>query len=167
MLFLIKDGALVGTSTEFTDSLPEGFSLIEGPDLPLFEVYWDGHTVSAKPPQPTPEHYWDSEINTWVAPVPIIIPQIQDWDKLISLLDNSPEWGKVYTAAEKTLKANAAFTTLLTTLTNFRKVETLEFAIAKLRGSLIGISGVGDFTTEEIASINQKLTDCGFDLQLS
>ncbi len=138
-----------------------------GPDAPIEDLYWDGETIILKPPKPSDEHHWDSETNTWIAPVPIVIPQYLDWDKLITLLDSSPEWGRVYAAAEKTLKANTAFTTLLTTLTNLRKLETLEFAIAKLREAMIGISGIGDFTAEEIASINQKLAECGFDLQLS
>ncbi len=52
MFFLIKDGAIAGTSTLASANLPEGFSLVEGPDLPLFEVYWDGQLIHSKPPQP-------------------------------------------------------------------------------------------------------------------
>ncbi len=165
MFFLIQNGAIAGTSAEFTDNLPEGFSLIEGPDLPLSEVYWNGQSVVTKPPQPSPEHYWNGATNTWVAPSPLT--PFQDWDKLISFLDSSPEWGRAYGAAEKTIKANTAFTLLLTTLTSLRKIETLEFALNKLREAMSGISGIGDFTTEEIASIDGKLEAAGFDLRLS
>ncbi|MDM9583079.1 hypothetical protein [Nostoc sp. GT001] len=170
MIFLICNNEIAGITDVYLESeLPTGYKCIEGPNLLPYEVYWDGEAVLPKPPQPSLEHYWDSTTNTWQLPQLITIPQIkvENWDKLILLLDSSPEWGRVYAAAEKTLKANTAFTTLLTTLTNLRKVETLIFAIAKLREAMTGISGVGDFTSEEIASINQKLTDCGFELQLS
>jgi hypothetical protein len=171
MIFLICNDEIAGITDSHLAALPSGYRCIEGPDLLVHEVYWDGQSESVlpKPQQPSNEHYWDSTTNTWQLPQLIRIPQIktENWDRLISLLDSSPEWGRVYAAAEKTLKANTAFTTLLTTLTNLRKVETLEFAIAKLRVAMAGISGVGDFTSEEIASINQKLTECGFDLQLS
>jgi hypothetical protein len=166
MFFLIKDGAVAGTSAELTDKLPEGFFLVEGTDSPL-GVYWDGENILAKPQQPSPSHYWDAINNEWVLP---FIPPVfvaEDWDKLTSLLDNSPEWGRAYSAAERTLKANTAFTTLLTTLTTLRKIETLQFVIAKLREAMSAISGLGDFSAEEIASINQKLTECGFELQLN
>ncbi|MCC5644812.1 hypothetical protein LC607_18075 [Nostoc sp. CHAB 5824] len=171
MFFWIQDNQIVGTALSWIepDSCPQDFLLVEGTDLPIEQMYWDRETILVKPPQPSNEHYWSNKTNAWEVPPTIAVPEVrfQDWDRLISLLDSSPEWGRVYTAAERTLKANTAFTTLLSTLTNFRKIETLEFAIAKLREAMIGISGVGDFTAEEIASINQKLADCGFELQLS
>ncbi|RCJ20116.1 hypothetical protein A6S26_05190 [Nostoc sp. ATCC 43529] len=167
MFFFIQGDAIAGMSNAFTDQLPTGFTLVEGPDLPLNLIYWNGRKILPKPQQPSPEYYWDSAINEWVAPDPPTPSQIQDWDKLISLLDSSPEWGKAYAAAEKTLKANTAFTTLLTTLTSLRKTETLEFAIARLREAMSNISGIGDFTAEEIASIDGKLEAAGFDLRLS
>ena len=165
MYYLIFDNQIAGTA-ESVDSLPIDFIALQGPDEDINNLYYDGESIQIKPPRPSPSHFWDNALENWILP---IIPEnsVPNWDKLILLLDNSPEWGRVYAAAEKTLKANTAFTTLLTTLTNLRKVETLEFALAKLREAMSAISGIGDFTAEEIASINQKLTDCGFDLQLT
>ncbi|MBH8566699.1 hypothetical protein I8748_31880 [Nostoc sp. CENA67] len=164
-MFLIYDNAIVGTATQ-AENLPEGFIALEGPNLPIEEVYLDGSDIKAKPPKPSEAHYWDGELLEWKI-FHHDVTSFPDWDKLISLLHNSPEWARAYAAAERTLKANTAYTTLLTTLSSFRRLENLEFAIAKLREAMSGIAGIGDFTSEEITSINQKLTDCGFDLQLS
>ncbi|MBW4677769.1 MAG: hypothetical protein KME52_28375 [Desmonostoc geniculatum HA4340-LM1] len=147
---------------------PSQYQAIESElNLPVELVYWDGQIISPKPTKPEARAIWDNEQLEWIVPPPRQMPSTPDWGKLIALLDSSPEWGRAYAASEKTLKANTAFTAMLTTLTNFRKTETLEFALAKLREAMTGISGVGDFTAEEIVSINQKLTDCGFELQLS
>lgn len=161
--FIVLGGNIVG----ITDEIPNNETVFANPDnLEIADVYWDGEIIP-KPDRPSPQHYWDEQTHTWIAPAIENISIFFNWDMLVASLFNSPEWAKAYSASEKTLKANTAFTTLLTTLTNLRRVETLEFAIAKLREAMTGIAGIGDFTTEEIASINGKLTAAGFDLQLS
>ncbi|MBW4670423.1 MAG: hypothetical protein KME60_24160 [Cyanomargarita calcarea GSE-NOS-MK-12-04C] len=171
MIFFICNDEIAGITDSCLEAgLPSGYKCIEGPNLLVHEVYWDGENVLPRPEQPSNEHYWDSTTNAWEATKPAVVPLInleENWDKLISLLQSSPEWAHAYTAAERTLKANTAFTTLLSSLTTLRKVETLQFALAKLREAMSSISGLGDFSAEEIASINQKLTDSGFDFQLT
>lgn len=167
-IFLIYENEIAGIANQETQ-LPSGYSAIEGPNDELENLYFDGFQIQLKPPKPSVAHYWDNELLKWVSPNQGAIPPSNspNWEKLILLLENSPEWAKAYAASEKTLKANTAFTTLLTTFANLRKVENLIFAIAKLREAMAGISGIGDFTAEEINSINQKLAESGFDLQLT
>lgn len=167
-MFLIYEGAIAGT-TDQAEDLPEGYSAHPGPDAPIEEVYWDGADVILKPEKPSAIAFWNIETLSWTEPEAFVIPNLQslDWDKLIAALDSSPEWERAYTASERTLKANTAFTTLMSALTSIRKVETLQFALSKLREAMSGISGLGDFTPEEIASINQKLEAAGFELRLN
>lgn len=166
-MFLIHEGAIAGT-TDQAEDLPEGYSAHPGPDAPIDDLYWDGTNVILKPEKPSPTAIWNVEAHLWTEPETFVIPSLPlDWDKLIAALDSSPEWERAYTASERTLKANTAFTTLMSALTSIRKVETLQFALSKLREAMSGISGLGDFTPEEINSINQKLEDAGFDLRLN
>ncbi|MCC5636343.1 hypothetical protein LC593_10825 [Nostoc sp. CHAB 5844] len=169
MYFLIQNNEIVGTSDAKIEELPLNFSLVEGPDILISQAYYKDGEILPKGSSPSPQHTWDEQTHTWIEPEALPVAQLSapNWDALIASLENSPEWGKAYTAAERTLKANTAFTTLLTTLTSLRRTETLEFAIAKLREAMSGIAGIGDFTLEELASINQKLAAAGFDLVLS
>lgn len=167
MFYLLDENSIIIGVSDLLSNCPSQFMVFESElNLHIESVYFDGKDIIPKPPKPQGAT-WDSNNNNWVVfPLKKVIVY-QDWDKLISLLQNSPEWGRAYTASERTLKANTAFTTLLTTLTTLKKTETLEFALAKLRESMSAISGLGDFSAEEIASINQKLIECGFELQLN
>lgn len=165
-LYLIDNLGIAGV-TDQAENLPDGYFAHKGPDAPIEDLYWDGTDVILKPEKPSAIAIWNTEALSWEEPEAFVIPSLPlDWDKLIAALDSSPEWERAYTASERTLKANTAFTTLMSALTSIRKVETLQFALAKLREAMSGISGLGDFTTEEIASINQKLAQAGFELRL-
>jgi hypothetical protein len=181
MLFLIYDGQLSGT-TIATDSLPEGFEAVEGPDLPLERVYWDGSQVQAKPTQPSSLHYWDGVSHQWQLPEPVSLAiatpsSPEDWDGLTNALRNTAVFAKVYGAATqpeastiaaltKTLKANTAYTLLMDTLSKTHHSGDLQFAIAQLREVMATIAAIGDFTPEELAWLNQHLKSNGFEIRL-
>lgn len=169
MHFFICDNQIAGISEIPPQGLPANFQIVEGPNLPIELLYFDGEEILEKPEPPTPAHIWDNFNKEWVLPAsPVIaLPASSNWDLLLSSLHNSPEWDRAYTASERTLKANTAYTTLLTILATTRHIDGLQNILAKLREAMSAISGVGDFTPEEIASINGKLAAAGFDLQLS
>ena len=168
-MYLVFDNEIAGVANT-SEGLPFGFKAVDGPDAPLENLYWDGKAIALKPPKPNAAAYWDARTKTWktppVANIPSLAPGSPDWNKLIESLENSPEWGRTYAASERTLKANTAYTTLMTVLGSLRKVETLQFALAKLREAMEGISGLGDFTPSEVQSINQKLKAAGFGFQI-
>jgi hypothetical protein len=168
MLFLIFDNAIAGTTTQ-VEGLPNQFEAIEGPDMPLELVYWDGQAIKLKPPQPSETAYWNPQAKEWQEPqVPVPTGETEpNWTMLIDSLRNSPQWGRAFAAACITLKANTAFTTLMATLSGLHSIETLEFAIARLREEMTEIAEVGDFSADEITELNHKLSDAGFNLQLS
>lgn len=168
-MFLIFDNQIAGTTAQ-DEGLPAGFRAVEGMDAPLENLYWDGKAIALKPPKPNNTAYWDTKTKAWktppVASFSSAIPNSPDWNKLVESLENSPEWGRTYAASERTLKANTAYTTLMTVLGSLRKVETLQFALFKLREAMEGISGLGDFNPDEVDSINQKLKAAGFEFQI-
>ncbi|BAZ39387.1 hypothetical protein NIES4101_53400 [Calothrix sp. NIES-4101] len=163
-----ENGNIAGYSDAFMpdDSRPQGFDLVEGPDLPIADLYFDGENVVEKPEKPGDRFFWNEKTKQWEEIPSAELFQGSNWDRLLLSLQSSPEWAKAYAASERTLKANSAYTTLLVTLTNIRDISTLEWAIAKLREAMTAISGIGDFTAEEIEEINLKLADAGFSLAL-
>ena len=170
MFFLIFDNEIAGTTAQ-DEGLPAGFRAVEGLDAPLENLYWDGKAIALKPQKPNAAAYWDARTKAWKIPpvasfsLPLASANSPNWNMLISSLQNTPEWGRAYTAAEKTLKANASFTTLMSALT-MRDEATLKFALAKLREAMESITGLGDFTPSEVQSINQKLKAAGFGFQI-
>jgi hypothetical protein len=163
--FWINNEEIAGYSETWVEPelYPSGFALVEGLDLPIGRLFWNGAAIVQKPEQPSPEHFWNHESNAWeivVIPIPEPLP---DWQGLTSQLRGSAAWGRAYTSSERTLKANSAFTLLLTTLTSTHAVEDLVWAIAKLREAMVAIAAIGDFTTEELAGIAQALQTHGFD----
>lgn len=153
MFLLIFDSKICGRS-DSADNLPEGWAAIEydGTLPPESLELVDGEIREKQPPEPVPFAMPDS-----IGP---------NWDALLSGLEETPMWARVFGAAERTIKANAAFTLLLNTLTITRKAPTLAFAIAKMREALQGIEKIGDFDETEIASLNELLETTGFDLKL-
>jgi len=118
---------------------------------------------------PSPQHRWNGE--AWeLEPRP-------DWEGLMNDIRGTEVYAKVYTAAndpeantiaalKKTIQANTAFTLLQDTFKS-QNLQDLQFAITTLRALMADISTVGDFTTEQLQWINQKLSDRGFPIQLN
>ncbi|NJR37751.1 MAG: hypothetical protein HC781_01595 [Leptolyngbyaceae cyanobacterium CSU_1_4] len=157
MNVLVFEDAIAGI-TEQLDNLPVGFTAVEAPDLPLEQLYWDGAIVRIKPEQPSSLHVW--EVDQWVLPQPNVFGE--NWQGLTEILTGSGFWTKAYDASTRTLKANSAFTVLLAVLTSTQRVDRLANALALLRGAMIGIGAIGDFTPDELEEIAQILRDNGF-----
>ena len=153
MFLLIADGEICGRS-DSPDNLPEGWKAIayDGGRSPESLELVDGEIREKQPP----------EI------VPFVVPETigPNWDALYAGLEGTPMWARVFSAAGRTLRANAAFTLLLNTITTARRIATLEFAIAEMRDALLGIAAIGDFDATEIASLNELLEATGFNLRL-
>jgi hypothetical protein len=166
MVYLwINNEAIAGYSETWIEPelCPSGFTLVEGLDLPISSLFWNGTAIVQKPEQPSPEHFWNHESNAWeivVIPIPEPLP---DWQGLTSQLRGSAAWGRAYASSEKTLKANSAFTLLLTTLTSTHAVEDLVWAIARLREAMQAIAAIGDFSPEELEFLRSALDANHFD----
>lgn len=168
--FLIENGQVIGLIDDPT-ALP-GRDIRPGPDgLLTYQVYINAKgEILAKPEQPSPMHVWDESAKIWVElspPSMEIAPIFQNWDGLLTELRGSAFFAKCFGAAERTLKANAAWTLLYGTLTRTHHLEDLMFSLFKMREAMSGIAAIGDFTDEEIEQVNKILTESGFELQLA
>jgi len=85
--FWIVDGAIGGSSETplNANQYPPGFMLrkMEGADLPLDQLYWNGFTIVQKPSQPSIEHQWDAQSYKWA--VPGLEPNWQGFIDIIGL----------------------------------------------------------------------------------
>lgn len=173
--YLVANGQIMGDSSTQVDALPDGWQCIEGPELA--DPYFDGEAIQPKPAQPSQQHRWNLETHQWelpAMPTPVIV---EDWKGLENDLRGSDVYAKLYTAITqpetntiaaltKMMRANAAYTLLMTTITTTHALPDFYFAITELRTVLGTISTIGDFSSEQIAFINQKLEDRGFSLRL-
>ena len=117
-----------------------------------------------KPDRPSEQHYW-SDRNQWELPEAEIAPIRASWEGLLKSLKQSGSWDKAYNAAERTIKASAAFNNLSLSLAYVKDLEDLKVAIAKMREAMRGINAIGDWTTEELADIRDRMTENGFDAE--
>ncbi len=65
MLFWIYEGKISGYSDVSVEFAPQGFSLVEGPDLPISDLYFDGK-IKVKPAPPSSTAQWDDSSFSWV-----------------------------------------------------------------------------------------------------
>ena len=93
------------------------------------------------------------------------VPQVPtpNWTGLESALRNSSAWAHAYSQSEETVKANAAFTLLLTSLTATHNEDDLRFAWLRLRELMGTQSSLTDFSDEQLAFVAEALSDNGFD----
>lgn len=167
MRFLISDNQIVSAHPTGDLGEPAGMFWVDGPDLQLDQVYWDGVSVQPRPTSPEPSAYWNPSLNQWILPQSQAVIEVNNWDKLLKKLRSTPIWAKTYEASTKTIKANSAFTVLYGTLTSAHDEADLVWSFAQMREAMAGIAAIGDYTAEEIAQINQWLSDSGFELQLT
>jgi len=164
MLFLIANNQICGT-TDTADpdliQLPDGWEIHEGPDLDPSLVFWDGQQVQAKPTQPTEGHRWDGDTNTWLLPAMPL--KDNDWERLQASFRGTALMGKCFTAAGQDLTCNAAFTMLYGAITQTRNLDDFAWSLGQMRAAMTANPEIGDFTPEEINSINAALTDAGFE----
>jgi hypothetical protein len=140
---------------------PQGETLVEGPDHDYSELYWTGDTVAIRPQRPDGNYVWN--LTEWVE---VIIPAPEptpNWIGLESALRNSAAWAHAYDQAEETVKANAAFTLLLTSLTSTHNENDLRFAWLRLRELMQTQQTLTDFSAEQLLFVTEALSDNGFD----
>jgi hypothetical protein len=140
---------------------PANYQLAEGPDHPYEELYWTGEAVAIRPPKPDGNYVWS--LTEWVE---VIIPTPEptpNWLGLESALRNSAAWAHAYDQAEETVKANAAFTLLLNSLTSTHNEDDLRFAWLRLRELMQTQASLTDFSAEQLEFVTEALSDNGFD----
>lgn len=166
MHYLVNDQNEVIGTTDRAEDLPAGTRTIESDlDLSIVRVFVNADDeIEEKPPQPSERHYWDD--GAWAQLPENDFTPANNWPQLEALLMESAPWDRVYQASGRTIKSSAAFTLLLNTITVSRRLPTLEFAIGEMRSAMAGLTGIGDFTAEEIAEINGYLEAAKFDLRL-
>jgi hypothetical protein len=66
--FWVNNGVVSGTADEpmAEEAWPSNFTLLEGPDALLEEVYFDGTEVKEKPPKPGDAYYWSAADLNWL-----------------------------------------------------------------------------------------------------
>jgi hypothetical protein len=163
MYFWIKENQLAGTSESAIpeENWPLNETLVEGPDGDYSEFYWTGDAVAVRPPKPEGNYVWD--LTEWVEVVTPTPEPVANWVGLAATLRNSPAWAHAYSQAEETVKANAAFTLLLTSLTSTYSEDDLRFAWLRLRQLMQTQSSLSDFSAEQLEFVANALTDNGFD----
>lgn len=166
MHYLVNEENEVIGTTDRAEDLPNGIRSIESDlDLSPDQVYVTAEgEIAAKPASPGDGYRWIE--GDWAAPLENDFTPANNWPKLEALLMESAPWDRVYQASGRTIKSSAAFTLLLNTITVSRRLQTLEFAIGEMRSAMAGLTGIGDFTAEEIAEINGYLEAAKFDLRL-
>lgn len=158
MLWWICDGQVVGKA--IGEIVPQNFEVVDGIDADREAVFFDGQTVKLKPPKPAIDAYWDAV--EWKIPLRSASVQL-NWQKLEAELRESAAWARAWGAAGLTVRANRAFTLLLSSLTATHSLTDLVFAFAELRSAMREQNSLTDFSLAEIDFIEQILEASGFD----
>jgi len=87
------------------------------------------------------------------------------WEKLYTSLQSSIFLGKANAAAQISLPAGTALMFLVSAITTTKDVNDLAWSVANVREAMAAIP-IGDFTPEEIESINLIFIDCNFSYQI-
>ncbi len=166
-LYFLIDPATKSIAGSTDQRTPVGnLELYPGPNLPIDQLYFDGIEVKQKPQQPSPSHYWNLEAQQWVLPVAAVPAPPLRWDTLLRDLEAiTSAWNKVVSASEESLKANTAFTMLMSVILSLKDASRLESGFERLRVALTE-TPAGDFTKAEIVEINKALAKNNFTLEL-
>jgi len=88
-----------------------------------------------------------------------------DWQKLYTSLQSSIFLGKANAAAQISLSAGTALMFLVSAITTTKDFNDLAWSVANVREAM-SATPIGDFTPEEIESINLIFIDCNFSYQI-
>lgn len=166
MRLLIFDGAIAGEAIGMNpESLPAGFSIVEFDGYaPIEGLYYFDEEIRLIPEKPSDRHFWKG--SEWIEVViePLPIERAADWDGLLADLRGTELWRRTFEAASTSIAANAAWTVLQNTLTSTRHPEDFEFAIGALRSAMA--AGNGDFTQNQVETLNRLLSDRSFEIKV-
>ena len=167
MQVLIFENQIAGITPDDQDALnlPGGFTIAEyDGEVAIESLYFDNGELKLIPEKPEGNHQWSG--SEWVEIPPITLTFITqygpNWSGLLSDLRGSEVWEKSFIAASTSIAANAAWTLLCSTLTGTNMhLPDLMFSIGALRVAMINTEG-GDFTADQVATINTIMADRGF-----
>lgn len=144
MLYLIYDNQVVGTTSQ-SDSLPHGYTAVEGPSDLIENLYYENGQIKVRgTPQPQP------------APTTITRPPQADWSTALIDLQNTAVFKKAFATKD----ANA-FSMLVAVFTTTHNLENLAYFVGLVRAGLYE-----DFTAEEIAEFNAIMDKNHIDFNL-
>jgi hypothetical protein len=162
MYFLIDNNQIVGTSDQAQDSnLPNGFSCILGPDLPIELLYFDGKEIVQKPPQPSLFHIWGAS-NSWMLPQKTEMPKIpiSRWTKFLLSVIATATYEKIKTY----LNQNSAteYTVLVALLNNSdipddKREQLLKNTLRRIKEQMKNSNS--PLSSHDVATINNLLRD--------
>jgi len=162
MQFLILEQQVAGAAEQYPDSaVPNGGKIVDGPDLPIGQVYWDGRKVKKLPKAPSANHFWDVLSREWkeVAPLADSLSELPDWQGLADALRGSEVWAAWFEAAASNLRANAAATLLLASLLNTKNAGDLHFALEQLDKAMTEDDAVVALTKKQQAWLGDRLAE--------
>lgn len=84
VLWIVADSEIVGFSDSEDVALPQGYSIVEGPDKPREQLYVSNGEILEKPPKPHPEANWDGD--EWIVPAPPTIEPVSDWNRFVDAI---------------------------------------------------------------------------------
>lgn len=145
MLYLIHNNQIVGT-TQQTTGLPHGYTAVEGPDAPIYDLeYKDGAITYKKGPERTNPVFID---------LPPVV--VSNWAGALTDLQNTAVFKKAFAT-----KDTNAFSMLVAVFTTTHNVENLNYFVGLVRAGLYE-----DFTAEEIAEFNTIMDNNHIDFNL-
>lgn len=113
MFHYVFQNQLAGTTTD-QENLPQGFTVVEGPDLPQDLLYYDPATgsVLTKPDRPSPFAYW--EVDQWVEPVLYSPPPVPVADQDMFEAVRRKLWGTILSIQDPTTQLAIALLAQMT-----------------------------------------------------
>lgn len=166
MHYYILDNSVVGDNAD-PDNIPNGWLIAEFDNHDTENLYYDGSSIQLKPPKISANSYWSTQDMQWLeyeytGDSGNSSIQQANYIGLMDSLRNTAVFAKAYDAGSKTIKANAAFSLLMTALTASRNLNDLRFSLAQLRDAMQSQASLSDFTDDELSFIKKALTDNGF-----
>lgn len=150
--YLVQNGEISGQCDSDDIQLPgETWSIVSSDEnIPITEAVLEDGVVVRRPFISEP---------VYMTPVSAAL----NWSYLESELRNSSAWAKAYAQAEKSVKANTAFTLILTTVSITHNLDDLRFGWDRLRTTMQSQSSLEDFDAVELHFVRETLEECGFD----
>lgn len=139
MQFLILERQIAASAESYPEAaVPNGGKVVEGPNLPVEQLYWDGEAIKKRPKRPSDYHAWNPLENKWEQPATLAdsLAELPNWQGFLDELRGSDVWAKWFEAAAVNLRANTAATLLLGCLTGTRNLADLDYALQQLEQAM-------------------------------
>lgn len=131
--FYVKAGEIVGAG-DIGENLPDDVGAIAnsfGPGIDPNDYYVSDGSIQPKPDRPSPYHVWIE--GGWTLPeVGDLSAIVNPWDSLVNRVRGSEVWDAAFTASFKSLRAQSAWSVLLSSLTSTHNIDDLAFGLNAL-----------------------------------